>query len=190
MSGCPRTPVSITGWSGDAHGLLVDRGHRRGEGAGSGGHGCGDGSSTRAPRAQEGTVASGSISEGIMKGVGQTGAGPEEHAGLRPTGRRCTCPSSGAFLSCVLLFQRFEKQGAFSWIWAERKSRLQPGDALYGDPARGPARRQPQPATPRPEPSHSSERYVTATLRVGLGPGTLPGRSCPSEGVDIEKPRT
>ncbi|GAB5580540.1 rho GTPase-activating protein 44 isoform X1 [Prionailurus iriomotensis] len=54
--------------------------------------------------------------------------------------------------------RRFEKQGAFSWIWAERKSRLQPGDSLYGDPAGDPARRQPQPAAPRPEPSHSSER--------------------------------
>nr|XP_031323451.1 rho GTPase-activating protein 44 isoform X7 [Camelus dromedarius] len=42
--------------------------------------------------------------------------------------------------------QHFQKQGTFSRIWAERKSRFQPGDTLSRDATRATAGHQPQPA--------------------------------------------
>lgn len=73
-------------------------------------------------------------------------------------------PRSGVS-SCVLVFQRFQKQGALSGIWAEGKSGFQPGGTVCRDASR----HQPRPAAGRPEPPHSPERYV-------LPPARRPGR--------------
>lgn len=163
-----------------------------------------DGGGTQAVRAPERTVTLWGTCEGFRKGSRHQSwdilaRGPEGHAGW-PSARLVLQLTEfrASLLSRMLSFQHNKKQGTFSRVCTERKSRLQPGDSLCRDSTGGSTRSsarhqpQPQPAACRPESSHPPERYGPISLLLGLRPEvavTFPEDSFSSINLDIEKPR-